>query len=85
MPRRAAYYVVRSAMADLPRRVDALCSGRGGSGLLLSFEKFYGDVRDQLCKECWAMVQDCDLAERRETWNRLPELLGITVDGWGRT
>ena len=52
--------------------------------MLLSFEGFYGDVRDQLCKECWAMVQDRDVAERRETWNRLPELLGITMDGWGR-
>ncbi|PIL26566.1 hypothetical protein GSI_12324 [Ganoderma sinense ZZ0214-1] len=76
----------QGAMADLPRRVRVLCSDRGRPGLLLGFEKFRGDVRQQLCKECWAMVQDRDLAERRETWNRLldSELLGITVDGWGR-
>ncbi|KAM5539328.1 hypothetical protein V8D89_007019 [Ganoderma adspersum] len=55
-----------------PRRARVLAQG------------FYADVRDRLCKECWAMVQDRDLAERRKTWNRLPELLGITVDGWGR-
>ncbi|KAI1795362.1 hypothetical protein LXA43DRAFT_992451 [Ganoderma leucocontextum] len=76
---------LRNATLDLPRRVSALCSGRGGPNLLLNFENFYGDVRKQLCKECWAVVQDRDLAERRVTWSRLPELLGITVDRWGRS
>lgn len=79
MPRRAAWGHGGPAPQG-PRAVQR----PGGSGLLLSFEGFYGDVRDQLCKECWAMVQDRDVAERRETWNRLPELLGITMDGWGR-
>ena len=61
-----------------------LCSGRSGISLLSRFEVFYSDVRMQLCESCWAMLQNRDLAERRVVWNRLPELLGLTVDGWER-
>ncbi|RDX48991.1 hypothetical protein OH76DRAFT_1351600 [Lentinus brumalis] len=42
----------------------------------------YEHLRGVLCRRCFAMLEERDTSERRTMWKKLPELLGIVVDGW---
>ena len=37
-----------------------------------------------LCRQCLDMVVSRSLKERKDVWDRLPEILGINVPGWRR-
>ncbi len=42
----------------------------------------YEHLRGVLCRRCFAMLEERDTTERRTMRKKLPELLGIVVDGW---
>ena len=37
-----------------------------------------------LCRHCLDMMVARSLKERKDVWDRLPEILGIDVPGWKR-
>ena len=44
---------------------------------------FVGPGGLRICSLCTSMVRERSKKEREDVWNRLPELLGIDVPGWG--
>ncbi|TFK85581.1 hypothetical protein K466DRAFT_601028 [Polyporus arcularius HHB13444] len=42
----------------------------------------YQSARATICRSCYAMLEERDRSERRAMWKKLPELLGIVVNGW---
>ncbi|KAI0700391.1 hypothetical protein C8T65DRAFT_697343 [Cerioporus squamosus] len=49
---------------------------------LVSNLPLYEHLRDVLCRRCFAMLEERDVSERRAMWKKLPDLLGIVVEGW---
>ena len=45
----------------------------------------YIDGRDddrRICAPCYKMLQDREKQQHKDIWKRLPELMGVTVEGW---
>ncbi|KAI0334219.1 hypothetical protein GY45DRAFT_1318694 [Cubamyces sp. BRFM 1775] len=45
----------------------------------------YVDGRDndrRLCPHCYTMLHEREKQQHREIWRKLPELMGVTVEGW---
>ena len=52
------------------------------------FTSWEGAIRDlaekrRLCDSCTRAVVARDVDERRDIWRRLPDILGLVVEGWG--
>ncbi|TFK81977.1 hypothetical protein K466DRAFT_501158 [Polyporus arcularius HHB13444] len=65
-------------VVKLPEQADQLCTGNP----FRSYADRFGFLRGKLCGSCYAMLEERDREERRAMWKKLPELLGIDVDGW---
>ncbi|RPD58554.1 hypothetical protein L226DRAFT_489919 [Lentinus tigrinus ALCF2SS1-7] len=65
-------------LCEQHNHIDGVCS----SYSLSSFAPLYKDFRAKLCRSCYAMLEKRDMLERREVWKKLPELLGVAVEGW---
>ncbi|TFK88125.1 hypothetical protein K466DRAFT_489580 [Polyporus arcularius HHB13444] len=49
----------------------------------ISYDEIKSDKDLGLCRRCLKMIAEKNDKERRSVWNRLPELLGIKIPGWG--
>ncbi|KAH9925605.1 uncharacterized protein BXZ73DRAFT_78946 [Epithele typhae] len=69
------------------RLVDEL---RGHERVVCTLDWFkywtdYIDGRDddrRICAACYKMLQDREKVQHKDIWRRLPELMGVTVEGW---
>lgn len=43
-----------------------------------------GRASDELCQECKTAITEAELLQQEATFERLPELVGVTVEGWGK-
>ncbi|KAM5537288.1 hypothetical protein V8D89_009018 [Ganoderma adspersum] len=70
--------VLRNTLLNLKDDIDHLLYGDPFARYQLSVAK------DGLgtCPSCTTMVSERSLKERRDVWDRLPELFGIDVPGW---
>ncbi|EIW56790.1 uncharacterized protein TRAVEDRAFT_170761 [Trametes versicolor FP-101664 SS1] len=54
----------------------------------LDWYKYWSDYIDgrdddrRLCTPCYKMLLEREKQQHREIWRRLPELMGVTVEGW---
>ncbi|KAI0370990.1 hypothetical protein BV20DRAFT_966098 [Pilatotrama ljubarskyi] len=54
----------------------------------LDWFKYWSDYMDgrdddrRICAPCYKMLQEREKQQHREIWKRLPELMGVTVEGW---
>ena len=66
--------IARGAIGDNPtQRIRSLW---GWSEII---QQFHG-----ICEGCKEVLHERDKEERRKLWNALPQILGITVDGWSK-
>ena len=58
-----------------------------GDVFLYTASTYFGNGEDgtTLCQACSDVLKEQDLKENRIMWDRLPELLGIEVPGWGKS
>ncbi|KAM5536763.1 hypothetical protein V8D89_009573 [Ganoderma adspersum] len=71
---------LRTVLLGLERSLNVLLDGNP----FATYEEFVlGHVHLGVCPTCTGMVENQSLKERKRVWNRLPELLGIDVPGWG--
>ena len=71
---------LRDVNLNLEQHVESLLGGNPFAGYETFFEKRGGLG---VCEPCAAMLRERSAKERRDVWDRLPELLGIDVPGWG--
>ncbi|KAI1795389.1 hypothetical protein LXA43DRAFT_39965 [Ganoderma leucocontextum] len=70
---------LREVLLNLEEHIEYLLSGNPFAG----YEKVFGTRASlAVCSPCSAMVRERSLKERKDVWDRLPELLGIDVPGW---
>ncbi|KAI0350924.1 hypothetical protein OH77DRAFT_1411978 [Trametes cingulata] len=54
----------------------------------LDWYKYWSDYMDgrdddrRICAPCYKMLQEREKQQHREIWKKLPELMGVAVDGW---
>ena len=70
---------LREVNLNLEQHVESLLGGNPFAGYETFFEKRGGLG---VCEACAAMLRERSAKERRDVWDRLPELLGIDVPGW---
>ncbi|KAI1795393.1 hypothetical protein LXA43DRAFT_40087 [Ganoderma leucocontextum] len=70
---------IRDVLLNLGHNVEYLQGGNPFAG----YEDFVESADLDLCPACTTMVGERSLKERKGVWDRLPELLGIDVPGWG--
>ncbi|KAI1795391.1 hypothetical protein LXA43DRAFT_1108611 [Ganoderma leucocontextum] len=70
---------LREVLLNLKDQLDLLLDGDP----FVSYRMFSGPRGGLgVCRPCAAMVHERSLKERKDVWDRLPELLGIDVPGW---
>ena len=79
--RPACKEALREVLLNLEEHLDLLLDGDPFIPYW-AFRRPEGDL--DLCQPCLDMVRERSLKERKDVWNRLPELLGIDVPGWGQ-
>ncbi|KAI1781649.1 hypothetical protein LXA43DRAFT_647545 [Ganoderma leucocontextum] len=68
-------------LLNLEKKVDELVAGDP----LTRYTDFVSTPGGlAVCPSCTTMVGERNLKERRDVWDRLPELLNIDVPGWGK-
>lgn len=72
--------VFRDALVGLGEDVEHLLNGNP----FADYESYVAGGKLAVCPSCTTMVDERSLKERKDVWNRLPELLGIEVPGWGK-
>ncbi len=70
-------------MLKARRGLDAFAHKLVEGNLLLSDHSFVSGDRVHVCNSCRKRLNARLTAEYRKIWNRLPDLLGIEVPGWG--
>ena len=70
---------LRDVVLHLEEHIDSLLNGNPFAGYESSLE---ARGSPPVCPSCMLMVRARSMKERRDVWNRLPELLGIDVPGW---
>ncbi|PIL26275.1 hypothetical protein GSI_12031 [Ganoderma sinense ZZ0214-1] len=71
---------LRNVHLNLEQHVEGLLDGNPFAQYEMKFFEKQGGLG--ICESCAAMVRERSAKERRDVWNRLPELLGIDVPGW---
>ncbi|KAI0776631.1 hypothetical protein BD413DRAFT_225471 [Trametes elegans] len=74
----------RSALLKLGRALEEDLDGVAETDPLVPYTRIPVKDKLPLCSNCRAMVRARDERERRVIWDRLPQLLGIEVPGWGQ-
>ncbi|PIL26280.1 hypothetical protein GSI_12036 [Ganoderma sinense ZZ0214-1] len=75
---RACEDALRGVLLGLEGTLDVLLGGDPFAG----YEEFVDSDRLGLCKACKEMVRKRSYKERKDIWDRLPELLDVDVPGW---
>ena len=70
---------LREVLLRLEEHIDGLFSGNPFAGYESSLEA-RGSLA--ICSSCTLMVHARSAKERKDVWDRLPELLGVDVPGW---
>ncbi|KAI0632736.1 hypothetical protein C8Q77DRAFT_1196281 [Trametes polyzona] len=72
--------VLRRLVDELRAHEDVVCS--------LYWYQYWVDYIDcgdndrQLCPACYQMLFERGTQQHRDIWNRLPEMMGVSVEGW---
>ncbi|OSD03792.1 hypothetical protein PYCCODRAFT_1466700 [Trametes coccinea BRFM310] len=65
---------------ELKNNKDVVCSIRWHDSVIPYIQR---EDRDRyLCWPCYRMLEAREEKEQQEVWNKLPELLGLTVENW---
>ncbi|KAI0753693.1 hypothetical protein C8Q74DRAFT_1211191 [Fomes fomentarius] len=73
----------KGEMLKARRGLDVFAHKLVQGNLLLSYRSFVDGDRVHVCTSCRKMLNARLTDEYRKIWNRLPDLLGIEVPGWG--
>ncbi|TFK85589.1 hypothetical protein K466DRAFT_601034 [Polyporus arcularius HHB13444] len=73
--------VLREAVLGLCAYVDNLIDDDPFGN---SFEQYVKGGKLAVCGACLVAVQEREDSELRKMWSRLPEIMGVTVPGWGQ-
>lgn len=71
---------LRDVLLNFEYNVDVLLNSSPFPGCKI----FLDSAAVELCLACTTMVEERSRKEHKDVWNRLPELLGIEVLGWGK-